>query len=77
MERRGNPILAAGGYLRFSVLPDKSKVEGWKSKVDQLEMGGTNYGNTSRKNLLPSAFPITYCIFNNFPALDVNLLYNQ
>jgi hypothetical protein len=34
MEDRRNPILAAGGYF------EKSKVEGRKSKVDQLEMGG-------------------------------------
>jgi hypothetical protein len=41
MEPRGNPILAAGGYF------EKSKVEGRRSKVDQLEMGETNYGYSS------------------------------
>jgi hypothetical protein len=46
-EDRGNPILAAGGYLKFSVQPEKSKVKSRRSKVDQLEMGGTNYGNSS------------------------------
>src|SRR5208337_3766704 len=71
MARRRNPILAAGGYF------EKSKVEGRKSKVDQLEMGGTNHGNSSRKNLLPFAFRITYCVFNDIPALDVDLLCNQ
>jgi hypothetical protein len=29
-EDRGNPILAAGGYLKFSVQAEKSKVEGQK-----------------------------------------------
>ena len=57
MERRGNPILAAGGYF------EKSKVESRRSKVDQLEMGGTNYGNSSRKNLLPSAFSYNVLYF--------------
>jgi hypothetical protein len=53
MEDWRNPILAAGGYF------EKSKVEGRKPKVDQLEMGGADYGNPSRENLLPFAFNIS------------------
>jgi hypothetical protein len=33
MERRGNPILAAGGHLKFSVKAEKSKVEQASSQI--------------------------------------------
>jgi hypothetical protein len=34
MEDRRNPILAAGGYLKFSAQLEKSKVDGRRSKLD-------------------------------------------
>jgi hypothetical protein len=51
MEDRGNPILAAGEYLKFSVQPGKSKVKSRRSKIEQLELGGTIYGNSSLRIL--------------------------